>query len=296
MKAKGLEKVKHDFKEFLNRLRKEWGRYRKNRAATVGLLMVLFFIIMAVVAPILTPYQPLQIRAGESFLAPTLEHLMGTDDLGRDILSQFVYGARTSLFVGVTAALTAAIIGILIGLVAGFKGGIIDAFLMRITEIFQVIPSFLLCLVMVAIYGASLWNVILVLAVLSWPEIARLTRAECMSLRQREFVEAAKGLGASDSDQIFIEILPNAMTSAIVATSLMVANAILTEAGLAFLGLGDPSLASWGRTLQNAMQFLMWGDWWMALFPGIGIFLTVLGFNLVGDGLTDYLNPRLKEK
>jgi len=180
--------------------------------------------------------------------------------------------------------------------VAGYKGGKIDDLLMRITEVFQVVPTFFLCLVLVALFGASILNVIVVIAMLSWPGTARLIRADFISLKEREFVEAARALGASDLDIIFSEILPNAMTSIIVNTSLMVANAILVEAGLSFLGLGDPNVASWGGTLLNAQKFLVWGIWWMAFFPGVAISLTALGYNLVGDGLNDLLNPKLREK
>lgn len=277
-------------------LKENWRRYRKNKAAVFALPLVLIFIVIAVIAPILSPYDPLKIGTGELLLEPCLEHPMGTDDLGRDVLSGFIYGARTSLLIGVVTTITSSLIGILVGVIAGYRGGWIDEILMRITEIFQVVPTFVLALVMVSVFGARIWNVIMVIALLSWPGTARLIRADVIALKEREFVEAARALGASDRDIIFNEILPNALTSVIVNTSLVVANAILTEAGLSFLGLGDPNVASWGRTLWMAQKFLPVGAWWLAFFPGMAILLTVLGYNLLGDGLNDLLNPKLKER
>lgn len=233
---------------------------------------------------------------GESPLAPpSARHPFGTDDLGRDIWTGVLHGARVSLMVGVLAATTSAVIGILVGSVAGYYGGRAGDLLMRITEFFLVIPTFLLALVLVAVTRPSIWNIIVTIGVLGWPSTARLVRAEFLALKQREFVMAARAIGASSSRILFKQILPNATPPIIVNTSLGVAAAILVEAGLSFLGLGDPNLFSWGLILRNSREFLRMA-WWMPTFPGLAIFVTVLSLNLVGDGLNDALNPRLRQR
>ncbi|OFX14875.1 MAG: ABC transporter permease, partial [Armatimonadetes bacterium RBG_19FT_COMBO_69_19] len=214
---------------------------------------------------------------------------------GRDIWTGVLFGARVSLTVGVLAATTSALIGTAIGSIAGYYGGGVDNVLMRGTEFFLVIPSFLLALILVAVSGPSIWNVILTIGLLGWPSTARLIRAEFLSLKQREFVMAAHAVGAGTARIVFRQILPNAAPPAVVMTSLGVASAILVEAGLSFLGLGDPNLFSWGLMLRNSREFLRIA-WWMPTFPGLAIFLTVLSVNLVGDGLNDALNPRLTHR
>ena len=271
-----------------------WRRYRRNRAAVIGLATTCFFVAIAFAAPLISPFDPLRM-IGRPFETPNDAHPMGTDDLGRDIFAGVLYGSRISLLVGFLAAATSTAIGIFIGGLSGYYGGHIDDILMRITELFLVIPMFFLALIMVALFGANMWNIILVIGVLTWPATARLARAEFLSLKEREFTDAARALGASDRNLIFDEILPNAIPPVIVNGSLMVARAILTEAGLSFLGLGDPTVASWGIMLNNAQRFIRQA-WWMAIFPGLSIFLVVLGLNLVGDGLNDALNPRLRER
>jgi peptide/nickel transport system permease protein len=220
---------------------------------------------------------------------------MGTDDVGRDIYSGVLHGAKVSIIVGLLCAITATGFGIIIGGTAGYRGGRVDDLLMRLTDFFLTIPRFFLVLILGALFGNSINNIILVIAALSWPPIARLVRSEFLSFREQEFVEAARSLGLKDFWIVFGEILPNALPPAIVSGSLLVARAILTEAGLSFLGLGDPNLISWGTQLFNAQRILRQA-WWAAFFPGMAIFLTVLSSNLIGDGLNDVLNPKLKEK
>ncbi|MGH2375374.1 MAG: ABC transporter permease, partial [bacterium] len=227
--------------------------------------------------------------------APSRGHPFGTDDLGRDIWTGVLHGARVSLMVGVLAATTSGVIGVLVGSAAGYYGGRPGDLLMRVTEFFLVIPTFLLALVLVAVTRPSIWNIILTIGVLGWPSTARLVRAEFLALKQREFVMAARAIGANPSRILFRQILPNAAPPIIVNTSLGVAAAILVEAGLSFLGLGDPNLFSWGLILRNSRDFLRMA-WWMPTFPGLAIFVTVLSLNLVGDGLNDALNPRLRQR
>lgn len=284
---RGLRERPHRIVQF-------WNRYKKNRAAVVGLIIVCFFILVSVFAPRIVSNAPFSLVANR-FIPPSDEYPMGTDDLGRDVFSGVVYGSRVSLLVGFMAAATSTFIGTLIGAFSGYHGGRIDSMLMRITEVFQVVPRFFMALILVALFGASVWNVIFVIGILSWPVTARLVRAEYLSLKEREFIEAATALGMGHLRIVFSEILPNALPPIIVNSSLQVGSGILVEAGLSFLGLGDPSMISWGYMLNNAQRFLRQA-WWMASFPGMAIFLTVLGLNLVGDGLNDALNPKLKER
>jgi peptide/nickel transport system permease protein len=273
---------------------KFWRRYRKNRAAVFGFFVISLFVLLAIATPLISPFDPFKM-VGQPFEPPSLSHPMGTDDLGRDICSGVLYGARTSLLVGFLAAATSTLIGILVGALAGYHGGYLDDLLMRITELFLVIPAFFLALVLVALFGTSVWNVIAVIGFLTWPATARLARAEFLSLKEREFADAARVLGASDTNLIFDEILPNALPPIIVNGSLQVARAILVEAGLSFLGMGDANLGSWGLMLNNAQRFIRQA-WWMAFFPGCSMFLCVLGLNLMGDGLNDALNPKLRQR
>jgi len=272
-----------------------WRRYRKSRSGLAGLALVAGFVLLAGLAGLIAPFAPLDTKTGTPFERPGPIHYFGTDDLGRDVFSGVVHGARVSLAVGFLAAITSTIIGILIGAMAGYFGGWADDLLMRVTELFMVIPVFVLGLLLVALFGPSVGNVIVVISILSWPGTARLVRAEFLSLKSREFVEAARSLSASHLDIIFSEILPNALAPVIITTSLRVATAILIEAGLSFLGFGDPNTISWGLMLYWAQNFIRHAPW-MAVFPGLAISLTTLAFNLVGDALNDALNPRLKER
>ena len=269
---------------------KFWRKFRRNRAAIAGLALVAFFLLIAGMAPMLAPQDPFALSQ-QSLRPPSGAHLLGTDDLGRDILSGVLYGSRLSLAVGFLAAALSTLIGIIFGALAGYYGGRLDDFLMRISELFQVVPQFFLALTIVALLGPNITNIIVVIGVLSWPTTARLMRGQYLALRDREFVQAARSIGSKDLNIILREILPNAIPPVIINGSLQVARAILLEASLNFLGVGDPKIQSWGAMLLNAQRFLT-SAWWMAFFPGMAIFFTVLGFNLLGDGLNDVLNPK----
>lgn len=270
-------------------------RFSRNRTAAVGLLLVVGFVTVAALAPMIAPHDPYSmtpamLRSPEAGL-----HLLGTDNYGRDILSGLVYGARVSLAVGLLAALVSLTIGVAVGAIAGYFGGSVDALLMRMSELFQMIPTFFLALIIIALTGSGIGKVIVVIGVLSWPPTARLIRAQVLSLRESDFVEAGRAQGYSHRVLLVREILPNAIPPAIVQGSLDIAQAILLEANLSFFGLGDPSVMSWGTMLHNAQQFVLMGAWWLSIYPGVCIFLTVFAFNVIGDGLNDALNPRLKE-
>lgn len=268
--------------------------FSKNRAALAGLAIILLFILIAIIVPLISPFDPFSVSL-DSFLPPlSKNHFLGTDNLGRDLYSRFLWGARLSLIVGLFSATLTTFIGLVVGSVAGYKAGNVDRLLMGVTDFFMAIPRFLVVIVIAALFGSTLLNVMIVIGLLFWPGTARIARAEFLSYREREFVQAAKSVGAGDLRIIFSEILPNVLPPIIVSTTLFVPTAILTEAGLSFLGLSDPNLISWGHILQDSIQFLRI-SWWMGLFPGMGIFLLVLGFNLFGDGLNDVLNPRLRQ-
>jgi peptide/nickel transport system permease protein len=269
-------------------------KYSENRAALVGTAIVFFLVAVSVAAPLITPYAPLALSA-PPLLAPNALHPMGTDDLGRDILSQFLYGARTSCIVGVVAAAISTTLGVFLGAISGYWGGRIDDIIQRITEMFSIIPRYFLAMVTVAILGNSILNVIIVIGVLSWPPTTKLTRAEFATLKTRAFVDAARMTGAGSWSIIFDEILPNAMPPIVVQTILTISAAMLLEATLSFLGLGDPNVVSWGLMLNKAQGFLTLAPW-MAIFPGVGISLVIFGLNLMGDGLNQALNPRLRRE
>lgn len=271
-----------------------WKQYRKNRAAVLGLSILAFITVVALFAPPLAPFQPHSVSS-DTFESPNATHWMGTDDIGRDTFSGVVTGARTSLIVGIVASFTSVSIGTVIGAVAGYSGGRIDEWLMRVTEFVMVTPSFFLILVAVAIVGPSLTNIIFVIGLFSWPVTARVVRSQFLSLKQQDYVLASRNIGVGTGRIIFRHILPNALPSVIVIASLRVGWSILTEAGISFLGLGDPLKFSWGKMLNSAQGFLN-QSLWMAFFPGISIFLTVLGINLVGDGINDALNPHLRQR
>jgi len=278
----------------IQRLQNFWRVYRKNKAAVAGLFLVVGFLVIGTLANYIAPFNPFKLVGGP-LEAPSWRFLMGTDELGRDIFSETVFGLWTSLLVGLLAATTSTLVGVLVGALTGYFVGRIDSALMRVTELFQIIPQLFLALAAVAILGSTFWNIIWVLGLTSWPATARLVRAEFLSLRERPFVEAVRGLGAGDSRLVFSEILPNADVPVIVNASFVAASAIIIEAGLAYLGAGDPNVPSLGTILSSAVPYLA-TSWWLSLFPGLLIALTVLSLNLVGDGLNEALNPKLRER
>ena len=273
-------------------MREFWTRFRRNKGAVIGLVVIVFVVLVAILAPVIFSQSPWRL-VGRPFLPPLSPAFpLGTDMLGRDILVGMAHGARVSLLVGIASALAGSIMGTLVGGIAGYYGGRVDDALMRFTELFQTIPSFILAIVLVAILNPTIYSVVLAISIISWPPVARLVRGEFLSLREREFVMASIVIGQTDMRIIFTQILPNAMGPIIVMASLMVAGAILLEGSLSFLGLGDPEMMSWGFMI-GASRNLIRVAWWMSLFPGLAIFITVLALNLVGEGLTDALNPRL---
>jgi peptide/nickel transport system permease protein len=269
-----------------------WRNFARNRGAVVGLLILLLVLVVAVGAPWLFPGSPWDM-AGAPFAPPgEMDMLLGTDSLGRDVAAGIAHGARVSLLVGAVSTVVALVIGVGLGAIAGYLGGWVDDLVMRFTEFFQTIPSFVLAILLVAIFTPTIQSIVFAIAVVSWPPVARVVRAEFLSLRSREFVQAAEVLGKSRLSIVLGDILPNALSPIVVLSSLMVASAILLESALSFLGLGDPNLMSWGFLIGSGRSVIRIA-WWMSVFPGIAIFLTVLSLNLVGEGLSDALNPRL---
>jgi len=272
-----------------------WRRFRRNRAAVGGLAILVAIIVMAATAPLLFPADPWDMVA-RPFLWPGEDPRfpLGTDMLGRDVAAGIFHGARVSLIIGAVATLVAVGVGIVVGALAGYHGGWVDDVLMRFTEIFQTVPPFIFVLVIVAIFLPTVETIVLAIAVVSWPSIARLVRGEFIALRDREFVQSCIAIGMGDMRIVFAQILPNAVAPVIVTASIMVALAILTESGLSFLGLGDPNVMSWG-TMIGAGREVLRQAWYLTALPGVAILLAVLSLNLIGDGLNDALNPRLKD-
>lgn len=268
-------------------------RYLHNPAAVTGLLLLLVILVAGLCAGWLYPRNPMSL-AGRPLQWPgeNVRFLLGTDQVGRDIAAQLLYGARVSLAIGLVATAIAALIGIVLGALAGYYGDWIDDLLMRVTEAFQILPNFLLLLVLVAVFGSDIRTVVLAIGIVSWPPVARLTRSEFLALRHREFVQAGRSLGMGDLKLICREILPNALPPVIVYASVIMAVAILLESALAFLNLSDPNIPSWGN-LIGAGRSVVRVQWYVSAFPGIAILLTVLAISLVGQGLNDALNPRL---
>jgi peptide/nickel transport system permease protein len=270
-----------------------WRRYKKNRNAVIGLLIISVFVILYINAWWIAPGDPTK-PTYDSLFPPDKKYLMGTDDLGRSILNGVVHGIGVSYFIGFSTILISMILGITVGAFSGYYGGIIDEILMRISELFLLLPRVFLAIVIIAFWGSGIYKIILVLAITFWPSTARLVRAQFLSIKQLDYVDSARVTGCNDVSIIFRHILPNCMAPVVIQGSLAVGSAILLESTLSFLGMGDPNLISWGVMLKWAQPYLDTA-WWMAVFPGLSIFFTVLGFNLIGDGINDAMNPRLRE-
>ena len=272
-----------------------WGRYKRNKSAVFGLVVIVLVVLMAGFADLLYAFDPFRLAGKPLSSTGTNGFLLGSDSLGRDVAAGIVHGAKTSLLIGLVATMVAVFIGVLFGAFSGYYGGRLDDLLMRVTEIFQTIPSFIFAILLVAIMKPSIASIVIAIAVVSWPGVARLVRGEFLALKNREFVQACHTLGMNDLRIMMREILPNCLSPIIVVGSLMVATAILIESGLAFLGLGDPNIMSWGFQI-GAGRTMLRSAWWVCTFPGIAILITVLAINLVGEGLNDALNPRLRER
>lgn len=270
-------------------------RFSRNRLAVIGGMLVASVFVISIFAPILSPYDPADIDVKSILEGPSLAHPLGTDDLGRDVLSRMIWGARVSLRVGFAAVGIATLIGVILGSVAGFYGGMMDTIVMRAVDIMLSIPTIFLILAMIAILEPSIWNIMIAIGLTSWMEPARLIRAEFISLKEREFVVAAKAVGASDARIILRHILPNGISPILVSATMGIGGAILIESGLSFLGLGvQPPTPSWGSLLSAGKDNIEIA-WWLSLFPGLAILITVLGYNLLGEGIRDALDPRLAE-
>jgi peptide/nickel transport system permease protein len=269
-------------------------RFVRNRLAVAGLFLIIALFFTALFGKYITPYNPSFINVNKILLPPSKQHLLGTDQLGRDVLSRMIMGSRISLLVGFVSIGIATLIGIILGALAGYYGGWIDNIIMRFVDIMLCFPTFFLILAVIAVLEPSIWNIMIVIGVTGWMGVARLVRAEFLSLMDREFVLAARAAGASDFRIIFRHVLPNAFAPLLVAATLGVAAAILTESALSFMGIGvQPPTPSWGNMLTAGKDNLEIA-WWLSLYPGLAILITVLGYNLLGEGIRDAIDPRLK--
>ena len=282
-------------------LREFWHYFKRNKGAVVGLAYIIIMLVIAIGANVIAPHLPAE-QFRDALLRPPVwmeggswKFLLGTDDVGRDILSRLMYGARLSLLVGCLVVVLSLILGVVFGLFAGYYGGVVDAIIMRVVDIMLALPSLLLALVLVAIFGPSIVNASLALTFVALPHYVRLTRAAVLVEVNRDYVTASRVAGAGSARQMFINILPNCLAPLIVQASLGFSNAILDMAALGFLGMGaQPPTPEWGTLLSDVLQFAQ-SAWWVVTFPGVIILLTVLAFNLMGDGLRDALDPKLKQ-
>lgn len=274
--------------------RDAWRIFRRNKAAMFGLYLIVFFIIIALIAPLIAPYDYKDPQLMSRLQSPSSEHWFGTDDLGRDIFTRILYGARISLWVGFFSVIGSVIVGTLLGIVAGYYGRWADMLISRLFDILLAFPGILLAIAIVAILGPSLQNALYAIAIVNIPVYGRLVRSKVLSLKTEEYVTAARSIGMNNSQILFSHILPNCLTPIIVQGTLGIGTAIIEAAALGFLGLGaQPPEPEWGKMLSDSRQFIQKAPW-TVVFPGVSIMLTVLGFNLMGDGLRDALDPRMK--
>lgn len=271
-------------------------RFKRHRVAIVGAVMILAIIVTAIFAPYLTPYDPLEQNFSDLLAPPSIKHLAGTDNLGRDMFSRIIYGSRYALFIGVVIVLIQTFIGVTLGLIAGCKGGILDSVIMRIVDVMLSMPIIVLGLAIAGVLGGGLLNVIIAIGIIGWRGYARLIRGEVISVKENAYIEASEASGAGDYRIITRHILPNTAAPIIVYATLQIPNAILLSAALSFLGIGaQPPTPEWGLMLSKGRDYLSTA-WWIATFPGLAIMITVLGFNFLGDGLRDALDPKLKKE
>lgn len=271
-----------------------WKSFKKNKVALVGLGIVLFFILLAIFAPLIAPYSYDGQKLSDKHLSPSAEHWFGTDEFGRDILSRIIYGSRLSLWVGFLSVAGSVVVGSFLGIIAGYYGKWIDTIISRLFDIVLAFPSILLAIAVVAVLGPSLQNALIAIAIVNVPTFGRLLRSRVLSVKEEEYVTAAKAIGMGDARILLHHVLPNSLAPIIVQGTLAIATAIIECAALGFLGLGaQPPSPEWGKMLADSRQFIIQAPW-TVLFPGIAIMLTVLGFNLMGDGLRDAMDPRMK--
>ena len=271
-----------------------WERFYRNKLAVAGSGIVIALFVVSILAPWASPFDPTRIDLQNILAPPSADHWLGTDQLGRDVLSRMIWGSQISLKVGFVSTGIAILIGTLMGAVAGYYGRWVDAVIMRFVDIMLCFPTFFLILAVIAVLEPSIWNIMVIIGATGWMGITRLVRADFISLKERDFVQAARAIGANDFRIIFIHIMPNAMASILVAATLGVAGAILTESALSFLGIGvQPPTPSWGNILTAGKDNIDIA-WWLSLFPGLAILVTVLGYNMLGEGIRDSLDPRLR--
>ena len=271
-------------------------KFRKNKLAMFGLIVLIILVIISIMAPLLTSYDQNETDIYHLENAPSSDHILGTDEVGRDVFARLLYGGRVSLTVGIMASLSEIVLGVALGSIAGFYGGIVDNIIMRITDVIMCFPFFVMSIAIAAITGPSMRNLILILAFLEWTKVARIVRAEILSLKERDFIQAARSMGMSNIEIIIRHVLPNTFSSILVFATLAIADGILSEASLSFLGFGvRPPQPSWGNMLAAAqsMRVLQY-EWWLWVPPGLLVFLTVISINFVGDGLRDALDPKVK--
>lgn len=276
-----------DMKNLQNLLKRIWS----TKELMVGIIILLILILLAIFAPYVSTYDPYFLN-DDLLHEPSQKYIFGTDGLGRDVYSMVIWGARTSLLVGIVVAFISSVIGTLIGGIAGYLGGKVDKIISEIINMFMMMPSFFLTLMVVAIFGSSLKNIVIVMALTSWTGTARLMRSQAKSLRERTFVKSAKTIGESNIRILFKHIIPNGILPIIADSTMTISSAILSEAGLSFLGLGDPNVVSWGKMIASSRKYLPQG-WWICTFPGLAISITALAFYLIGEGMKCILNPKL---